>query len=154
VIVRPVDVLRGGGCALNTSSALAKLGMRAAMVWKVGADAVGNFIRRTLEERSVDASRVLRDATTPTSASVALVDASGERTFLTRPGANATLSSKGVQWRRRSKRAGSPVRRGAAWVVSAASRQESGAKLGRRLRLPNVAIRLDPALRQAGVSAY
>jgi sugar/nucleoside kinase (ribokinase family) len=107
VVVRPVDalpepgtlelvdsiVLRGGGCALNTASALAKLGMRAAVVGKVGADAFGDFILRTAEERGVDASGVIRDATTTTSVSVALVDASGERTFLHATGANATLTA-------------------------------------------------------------
>jgi len=52
VLVRPVDGLpdpgtlalvdsidlRGGGCALNTSSALARLGLATAAVGKVGAD--------------------------------------------------------------------------------------------------------------------
>jgi sugar/nucleoside kinase (ribokinase family) len=107
VIVRPVDalpergtlglvdsiVLRGGGCALNTASALARLGMRVAVVGKVGADAFGDFILGTLEERGLNASGVIRDATTPTSASVALVDATGERTFLHATGANATVSA-------------------------------------------------------------
>jgi sugar/nucleoside kinase (ribokinase family) len=106
VIVRPVDVLpkrgtlalvdsivlRGGGSALNTASALAKLGLRAAVVGKVGADAFGDFIFRTMEDRGVDASGVIRDATIATSASVALVDATGERTFLHATGANATLT--------------------------------------------------------------
>jgi sugar/nucleoside kinase (ribokinase family) len=106
VIVRPVDVLpargtlglvdsivlRGGGCALNTASALAKLGLRSAVVGKVGPDALGDFILRTLEERGVDAAGVIRDAATATSASVALVDATGERTFLHATGANAMLT--------------------------------------------------------------
>jgi sugar/nucleoside kinase (ribokinase family) len=86
-------VLRGGGSALNTASALAKLGLRAAVVGKVGADAFGDFIFRTMEDRGVDASGVIRDATIATSASVALVDATGERTFLHATGANATLTA-------------------------------------------------------------
>jgi sugar/nucleoside kinase (ribokinase family) len=107
VIVRPVDalpergtlglvdsiVLRGGGCALNTASALARLGLRAAVVGKVGGDAFGDFILGALEERGVNASGVIRDSTTPTSASIALVDAAGERTFLHATGANATLTA-------------------------------------------------------------
>jgi sugar/nucleoside kinase (ribokinase family) len=105
VIVRPVDALpergtlglvdsielRGGGCALNTASALTRLGLRAAVVGKVGADAFGDFILGALEERGVNASGVIRDTRTPTSASVALVDAAGERTFLHATGANATV---------------------------------------------------------------
>jgi sugar/nucleoside kinase (ribokinase family) len=111
VIVRPVDVLpergtlglvdsivlRGGGCALNTASVLARLGRRAAVVGKVGNDSFGEFIVGTLEERGVDASGVIRDATTPTSASVVLVDSAGERTFLHATGANAMLTAGEVR---------------------------------------------------------
>jgi sugar/nucleoside kinase (ribokinase family) len=111
VIVRPVDVLpergtlglvdsivlRGGGCALNTASALAKLGLRAGVVGKVGADAFGDFIVRTLAERGVDAAGVIRDAAAATSASVALVESAGERTFLHATGANATLTTAEVR---------------------------------------------------------
>ena len=107
MIVRPVDalqergtlglvdsiMLRGGGCALNTASALARLGLRAAVVGKVGHDAFGDFILGALEERGVAVFGVIRDATTPTSASVALVDAAGERTFLHATGANATVTA-------------------------------------------------------------
>ena len=83
--------LRGGGCALNTASALAKLGLRSAVVGKVGADALGDFVLGLLGERGVDADGVLRDPAAPTSATVVLVDAEGERTFLHVPGANGTL---------------------------------------------------------------
>jgi sugar/nucleoside kinase (ribokinase family) len=105
VVARPVDVLpaagtlalvdsivlRGGGCALNTSSALTRLGLRAAVLGKVGADAFGDFLVGLLKERGVDGSGVFRDPTVPTSGSVALVDSSGERTFLHTPGANNAL---------------------------------------------------------------
>jgi sugar/nucleoside kinase (ribokinase family) len=105
VVARPVDampaagtlalvdsiVLRGGGCALNTSSALARLGLRAAAIGKVGTDPLGNFVVALLEERGVDGSSVIRDPEVPTSASVALVDSAGERTFLHNPGANDAL---------------------------------------------------------------
>jgi sugar/nucleoside kinase (ribokinase family) len=83
--------LRGGGCALNTSSCLARLGLRAAALGKVGADTFGDFVLRLLDERGVDAEGVLRDLELPTSASVALVDPAGERTFLHVRGANAAL---------------------------------------------------------------
>lgn len=105
VIARPVDVLpkpgtlalvdsiqlRGGGCALNTSSALVRLGLRAAALGKVGADPFGDFVLGLLAQRGVEAGGVLRDPSVPTSASVALVDASGERTFLHLKGANAAV---------------------------------------------------------------
>jgi sugar/nucleoside kinase (ribokinase family) len=106
VLVRPVDAvppwgslelvdevaLRGGGCALNTSSVLVRLGLPAAAVGKVGSDPFGDFILRLLDERGVERRGVLRDGTAPTSATVGLVSADGERTFLHLSGANGRLA--------------------------------------------------------------
>ncbi len=105
VIVRPVDrlpepgslgfveavSLHGGGCALNTSSVLVKLGLRAAAVGAVGSDVFGDFLIGLMAERGVDATGVHRDPALPTSTSVVLVDAAGERTFLHLKGANGTV---------------------------------------------------------------
>ncbi len=107
VIARPVDAppapgtlglveevaLRGGGCALNTSSALARLGLRAAALGKVGDDPFGAYLLELLRERGVADAGIVRDPAVPTSASVVLVDSRGERTFLHVTGANAALSA-------------------------------------------------------------
>jgi sugar/nucleoside kinase (ribokinase family) len=84
--------LHGGGCALNSASALSRLGLRSSVAGKVGADALGDHLLRLLDERGVDRSGVLRDELAATSASVVLVAADGERTFLHAPGANARLT--------------------------------------------------------------
>lgn len=105
VIARPVDRLpergtlalvdevrvQGGGCALNTASALTRLGLGAAVAGKVGVDPLGDVLLGVLEERGVDRRAVVRDPAAPTSATVALVGTDGERTFLHLPGANASL---------------------------------------------------------------
>jgi sugar/nucleoside kinase (ribokinase family) len=83
--------LHGGGCALNTASALVRLGLEARVVGKVGADAFGDFILQLLDERGVDRRGVLQDSAVSTSATVVLVDSAGERTFLHLPGANGQL---------------------------------------------------------------
>jgi sugar/nucleoside kinase (ribokinase family) len=83
--------LHGGGCALNTASALVRLGLEARVVGKVGADAFGDFILQLLDERGVDRRGVLQDSAVSTSATVVLVDSAGERTFLHLPGANGRL---------------------------------------------------------------
>ena len=83
--------LRGGGCALNTASVLAGLGLEAAVVGKVGADPFGDFLLELLGSRGVDRRGVIVDGAVPTSASVVLVDSAGERTFLHVPGANGRL---------------------------------------------------------------
>lgn len=105
VLARPVDAvpwgalglveevsLRGGGCALNTASALVRLGSTASVVGKVGNDPFGDFVLGLLDARGVDGRGVVRDPAVPTSATVALVSVDGERTFLHMPGANAHLS--------------------------------------------------------------
>lgn len=84
--------LHGGGCALNVASALARLGLRASVFGKVGADALGGHLVHLLDARGVDTRHIVRDPATPTSASVVLVDGDGERTFLHAPGANALLA--------------------------------------------------------------
>lgn len=86
--------LHGGGCALNTASALVMLGVEAAVVGKVGADPFGDFLLRLLDERRVRREGVLRDESVPTSATVVLVDSAGERTFLHVPGANSALRAE------------------------------------------------------------
>ena len=84
--------LHGGGCALNTASALVRLGLEAAVVGKVGADPFGDFILQLLDERGVNRRGVSQDPAVPTSATVVLVDSRGERTFLHLPGANGRLA--------------------------------------------------------------
>lgn len=105
VIARPVDTLpppgslalvddvalHSGGSALNTATALMRLGARAAVLGKVGDDAFGRFLLGVLDERGIARDGVLVDDATPTSATVALVSADGERTFLHVKGTNATL---------------------------------------------------------------
>ena len=80
--------LHGGGCALNTASALVRFGLEAAVAGKVGADPFGDFILQLLDERGVDRRGVLQDSAVSTSVTVVLVDSAGERTFLHLPGAN------------------------------------------------------------------
>jgi sugar/nucleoside kinase (ribokinase family) len=105
VIARPLDeqpprgslalldeiTLHGGGCALNTASVLATLGVEAAVAGKVGADPFGDFLLGLLDERGVRREGVVRDERVPTSATVVLVDSDGERTFLHVPGSNGAL---------------------------------------------------------------
>jgi sugar/nucleoside kinase (ribokinase family) len=82
--------LHTGGCAINTATALTRLGASAAVAGKVGRDPLGRFLLEALDERGI-AHAVVFDETAPTSASVALVATGGERTFLHVPGANARL---------------------------------------------------------------
>jgi sugar/nucleoside kinase (ribokinase family) len=83
--------LHGGGCALNTATGLARLGLDVAVVGKIGEDPFGEYLLGLLDERGLDRHGVIRDPAVATSATVALVDDEGERTFLHLPGANGAL---------------------------------------------------------------
>lgn len=104
VIARPVEELphgavalmdevslHGGGCALNTATGLARLGLSVAVVGKVGEDTFGEYVLSLLDERGLETRGIVRDPEVPTSATVVLVDGAGERSFLHVPGANGTL---------------------------------------------------------------
>ncbi len=83
--------LRAGGCAVSTSSVLARLGLRSTVLGKTGVDAFGDFLVRVVAARGVDGSGIVQDPGVPTSASVVLVDSKGERTFLHTVGANGAV---------------------------------------------------------------
>jgi sugar/nucleoside kinase (ribokinase family) len=86
--------MRGGGSALNAATDLVRLGLRAGAAGKVGTDPFGEFLLGLAHERGVDGRCVLVDRTVPTSATIALVDGEGERTFLHLPGANGQLRAE------------------------------------------------------------
>ncbi len=84
-----------GGSAANTAVALARLGLRAAVVGRIGADGFGDFLLGALGAEGCD-TRFLHRGAAPTSATLVNVDASGERSFLHAMGANAVLSAADI----------------------------------------------------------
>jgi sugar/nucleoside kinase (ribokinase family) len=83
--------LNPGGCAVNAAIALAKLGLPAEMIGKVGADTLGDFLIRELEAAGVGTGGIRRDARFGTSATMVLVRPDGERGFIHYLGANSGL---------------------------------------------------------------
>lgn len=112
VIARPVDEYpkRGeltlcqqiepsvGGCAANTGIGLQKLGVQTGILGKTGNDGFGDFLRDVLSEHGLNASGVARDEKTSTSATMVMVSADGERSFIHCLGANATFTADDVNW--------------------------------------------------------
>ncbi len=112
VITKPVDALPGkgllsqvdsigmytGGNAMTAAINIAKIGPKSAVIGKVGQDAFGDFLIRSLQEKNIDASSVKRDASAQTSSSVVLSDFTGERTFLHCVGANGTFSLSDIDF--------------------------------------------------------
>lgn len=88
--------LHTGGCAVNSATALARLGLPVEVIGKVGADPFGDFVVQALAERGIGARGVLRDEVAGTSASLVMVEPDGERRFVHYLGANATLRATDV----------------------------------------------------------
>jgi sugar/nucleoside kinase (ribokinase family) len=86
-----------GGCAVNSGSALAMLGLPVEVIGKVGTDPFGEFIVTVLQQRGVGARGVKRDSETGTSATMVMVDSEGERRFVHYIGANARLSLDDIE---------------------------------------------------------
>jgi sugar/nucleoside kinase (ribokinase family) len=84
--------LHTGGCALNTATALARLGLPVDVIGKVGADPFGAFLLSEMAARGIGAGGVQRDPEIGTSATLVMVEPGGERRFVHYIGANARLT--------------------------------------------------------------
>lgn len=112
VMVKPVEALphRGslavvpqlelhlGGLAGVTAAVLCRLGARAAFVGRLGQDGFGDFIINTLASAGVDVTRVRRTDECGTSATVVVISADGERTFLHHLGTNVLTGEDDIDW--------------------------------------------------------
>lgn len=85
-----------GGAPANVAVAAARLGGKTAFIGKVGRDAFGGSIRRTLRENGVDVSGLYETDQTLTTLAVVSVDAGGERSFAfyRSPGADTQLTGE------------------------------------------------------------
>ena len=74
--------LHTGGCATNTGFALVKLGLKIAILGKVGKDGLGNFIFQQAKSIGINTTGLIQDAQDETSATIVTVSPEGERIFL------------------------------------------------------------------------
>jgi len=91
--------LHTGGCAVNTATAVARMGLSSAVIGKVGRDGFGDFLVNELKSEGVDASAVARDDSASTSFTFIMIASDGERRFLHTFGANATFCLDDVDMR-------------------------------------------------------
>jgi len=90
--------LHTGGCANNTSIGLARLGISAGAMGKIGTDGFGDFVLRRLNENNVDTKGMIRTNDANTSMTFVMIAPDGERTFLHYIGANATIKDQDVSY--------------------------------------------------------
>jgi sugar/nucleoside kinase (ribokinase family) len=88
--------LHTGGCAINTATALAKLGLPVEVIGKVGLDSFGDFVLNALAERGIGTRGITRDKEVGTSATMVMVAPDGERRFVHYIGANARLTLEDI----------------------------------------------------------
>ncbi len=88
--------LTTGGCAVNCSIDLARMGISNSLVVKLGSDILGDFVVRETQSYGIDNSRIIRSSDTNTSFSFAAVDSSGERRFYHTPGTNGTIADSDI----------------------------------------------------------
>ena len=100
IVVEPINYasdtparvsLQAGGAAANTACWLAHDGHEAVLLGAIGDDAFGSLVRNHLAELQVTDLLVTMPGST-TGTCIVIVDASGERTMLPDPGANAGLT--------------------------------------------------------------
>jgi sugar/nucleoside kinase (ribokinase family) len=80
-----------GGCAINCSIALAKLGVPCDTIARVGADMLGDFVIAELGRHGLHTDGIVRDAEVSTAFSFVCVSSAGERSFLHAMGADGRL---------------------------------------------------------------
>ena len=112
VIGRPLDVLTPrynvghtkleqirlftGGFACNVPLALAKLGLKAGVIGRLGDDEWKDLIVGRLRANAVDVNELITDPQKQTSTTIVCVDSNGERTFYHAIGAHQNLSANDV----------------------------------------------------------
>lgn len=84
-----------GGSAANTMSGLARLGIEAGFLSKIGTDEVGAFFKKQMVETNVKPQ--LLTSTTPSGRVIAMVTPDGERTFATCLGAAAEMRADDIR---------------------------------------------------------
>jgi sugar/nucleoside kinase (ribokinase family) len=87
-----------GGCASNAAVDLEKIGIKTAVIGRVGDDGFGSFAINEMQKNGVNTEGILISSTSRTSASVVSVHSSGERSFLHQIGANADFTVEDINF--------------------------------------------------------
>lgn len=101
---RPGETLSGssfeeipGGKGANQAVAAARLGARVSMIGRVGDDAFGRTLQRSLESNGVDVQAVQATSGISSGLAVIAVEDSGQNSIIVIPGANGRLTTSDIQ---------------------------------------------------------
>lgn len=87
-----------GGGAVNTACNFAGLGMKTAIMVKIGEDSTGNDIKNMLEARNIRTQSIVKEKEKTTGFSVILLSFQGDRTVLAHRGPNADIRLKDIDF--------------------------------------------------------
>ncbi len=87
-----------GGCAASAAIDMAKIGINVAIIGKMGNDGFGKFMKSAFEEYGVDTDGLIINENGSTSASLVIVMADGERSFIHCLGENATFVESDIDY--------------------------------------------------------
>ncbi|MDR3625201.1 MAG: carbohydrate kinase family protein [Ignavibacteriaceae bacterium] len=87
-----------GGCASNAAVDLEKIGIKTAVIGRVGDDGFGSFVINEMKQNGVNVEGIKVSKTSKTSASVVSVHSNGERSFIHHIGANADFVIEDVNF--------------------------------------------------------
>ena len=90
--------VHNGGNAMTAALNLRSLGVESAIFGKVGNDIYGNYLNDILVTKNVDVRGLSRDDSVQTSASIVILDSTGERSFFHCVGTNAVFSVDDVDF--------------------------------------------------------
>jgi len=90
--------LHNGGSACNAAVALGKLGIKTAVIGKVGCDTFGDFLIDVMKQAGLNTSAMIRDTDVRTSSTTVLVSPDGERSFLHYFGGNARIRMEEIDF--------------------------------------------------------
>lgn len=85
-----------GGCAANVSTALAKLGIQANLVGRIGDDIAGDVIRQLLEKSGVSTAGLIRTSGIETSQTLIVNVLGQDRRFIHTYGSNSLFSAADI----------------------------------------------------------
>lgn len=83
---------KAGGAPANVTTCVSKLGGRSVFIGKVGDDAFGRFLIRTLSREGVDVQQLIKDKTSKTTLAFVSLKKDGQRDFIFNRGADEKLS--------------------------------------------------------------
>ena len=98
--LKKIDSLKlySGGCAMNAAVDMQKIGANVALLGMVGNDGFGSFLISELKNNGISADGIKLSDEYSSSASVVVVDSSGERSFLHCTGANAKFTDADIDF--------------------------------------------------------